>query len=297
MNDRDDDDRRRDQDDDDEDHPRSAAKAYQRRRNAPRTKSVSVLGLIALVIGVIGLALSFVPCLGLFTLPLPILGAVLALIAILISAVGQRDGLGIPVSGFAINAVACVVPIALVMGFCGLGMHGAQQAAQLAREREQAAQEQRDRDDAERRRTEVASLAAVVLGSGPAGPLAGASVLGDVLDAQGVMDGTILRVDLDQLVWDFGFRPTQAKRKYVDQEVRIQGTVERKGDEDGQPMLVLHGAGTGTNKIECVFDDPDFGGPDLTAATRGKRITVEGTCEGRKGAGGIVWLSKCRLVK
>src|ERR1700676_2433331 len=121
---------------DDRDEPRRRrpddADDEPRRPPRPQARQMSVLGLIGLICGVLGLIIAFIPCVGLFTLPLPIIGVILAIIGIIVSAAGKREGFGLPVTALALNMVACVVPFIMFFGMCGLMTKGVQQAAQQA---------------------------------------------------------------------------------------------------------------------------------------------------------------------
>jgi hypothetical protein len=281
--DRDEPQRRRPDDDDD----------YPQRRPPPRPgpRTMSVVGLISLIVGVIAFGLSLVPCLNLFTWPLQAIGLILALVGVGISAFGQREGMGLPLTGLVVNVLACAVPVAMYLGFCGLGMHNAQQAAQQAAADEQAEQEALERADAERRETEAVKVAAMVaLSGGSQGQLTGAGVLGEVLDSQGTEDGTVLRVGLTSLV--------NENKAFVGKVVRVQGTIESTGkNDDGVPFLNLVEKKISLRRIHCVFDDLDPDGPDADKLPKRGPVTVEGTCEGRWGPDGIVRLSECRVVK
>jgi hypothetical protein len=290
MDDRDEPRRRRPDDDDD----------YPRRRPPPRpgSKGMSVVGLIALIVGVISFVLSMVPCLNLFTWPLQVIGLILALIGVGISAFGQREGLGLPISGLAVNALACAVPVAMYLGFCGLGMQGARQAAQEAADAVQAEQERLDQLEAERRRTEATKVATVSgLGAGFDGvgvllclpPLAYNSLsYGQSPDA--------LVVDLDKLVREFEENEVQAKRKYLDRTLVIEGTVDWGGTDHGHVFLELNEAPGSDRYVSCMFDDPHVPRPDVDRLKH-QRVTVQGRCKAWYGLLGTVGLDSCKLLK
>jgi hypothetical protein len=281
----------------DEDYPRDRAFRQGRPRPGGK-KDVSVIGVISLVIGVISLALSLVPCLGLVTLPLPIIGAVLALVGILISAIGQREGLGIPVSGMAVNVVACVLPIALVMGFCGLGMRGAQQAAQQAMQQlQELEQAELERQEAEHRQQTAANVAVVGLLAAPQGqgPLLSLAVVNDIYPAVSPGPGATLQVNLNQLVREFELNPRQAERRYQDKILRIQGTIQQVRQDGNDTVVVLQSAPLDGNKVECEFTDVPK--RDQAWLQINRPVVIEGTCEGLRGGEPPVWLSECRMVR
>jgi hypothetical protein len=287
--------RRPPDEEEDEDYPRSRA----RRAPGPGGKSVSVIGVISLVIGVVSLGLGLVPCLGLFTLPLPIIGVVLALVGILISAIGQRDGLGIPVTGVALNVVACVLPVAVFLGFCGLGMRSAQQAAQAAQAAAQAEQARQEEAEAERRQIELANVATMVgLGAGPDGPvlcLAPASEMEAPVTT--LPDGT-LEVDLDRLVREFERDPKKAEENYDGKTLRVQGTIQQVTEDGRDVTVILQGVGPGVNKVQCEFTNvPNAPVPRRARFPMNWRVVIEGHCEGLDPVDDIPRLSGCKRVK
>jgi tRNA_anti-like len=283
----------------DEDYPRPLASRY-RQNGGPRGKNVSVLGTIALVIGTLSLVLSFIPCFGLIMLPLPILGLILALVSVLVSAIGQRDGLRVPVSGTAVNALAIVIPIAMTIGFCGLSMQGARQAQQQAMMDAQAEEERERAAEAERSERVAAKTAGLVgIVAGPqASPLLALESLTDVFDhADDEMRTIAVNVDVDQLVRDYDLNPRTADRKYRNQKVRIRGTVDqlRQGPED--TVVILVGNAPGLHKVECQFDDPLLPEQDAARVQKNLRITIEGICDGRDAVRQPVRISSCKLAK
>jgi hypothetical protein len=282
----------------DEDYPRDRAF----RQGSPRPggkKDVSVIGVIALVIGVISLGLSLVPCLGLFTLPLPIIGVVLALIGILISAIGQRDGFGVPVSAVAVNAVACVLPIAIFFGMCGLGMRGAQQAAQQAAQVAQAEQARQEEAEAEHRQIEVARVATIVgLGTGPDGPVLCLAPLSEMVAPVSTLPDGTLELDLDRLVREFERDPKRAEEKYEGKILRVQGTIQEVTENGRDVTVLLQGIGPGTNKVRCEFTNvPNAPVPRRLRFPMNRRVVIEGNCEGLDPVDDIPRLNGCKLVK
>jgi hypothetical protein len=262
-----------------------------------------VIGVIALIIGVVSLGLSLVPCLGLLTLPLPIAGAALALVGILISAIGQRDGLGIPITGVALNAVACILPVAIFMGFCGLGMRSARQAAQAAQLAAQAAEArqeaERERDQAEALQEANANAAGLVgLFAEPQGqgPLTSLYALDFNFLPHGQAPDA-LAVDADTLLQEYDRNEKAADRKYRGKTLVVEGTVDWGDDplDPGHSLFVLKGDWP-NREVECKFDKPGVPQPDLLWF-KDRRITVQGQCQGASKVGGRVVLDSCRLLK
>ncbi|MBV9126061.1 MAG: hypothetical protein JO112_22130, partial [Planctomycetes bacterium] len=93
----------------------------------PARRTVNVLGLVALIIGVGALLFSLIPCLGFLSLPFSALGLLLSLIALVIALTGRRWGLAAPLVG----TVVCLV--ALAMPFAMTYLIGTQPARNLAR--------------------------------------------------------------------------------------------------------------------------------------------------------------------
>ncbi len=284
--------RRRPDDNDDEDRP--PRPRYLDRRPGLQGKTVSVIGIIALVIGVISFGLSLVPCLNLFTWPLALIGGLLALIGILISAIGQREGLSVPLIGMVVNVLALAVPVAMYVGFCGFGMQGARQAAVAAQQQMQVEAELKERQDKERREQESASVATVVgLTAGPQGLWVGLAATGEVLDTIELPEGVTLSVNLNKFVREFELDSEGAWLTYQNRNLRIEGTIASSGkDENDNPFVVLQGPAPGMQRIECHFDDKV---PPPNKLRLGQRVTVEGACE--KDLGKPVALTGCKIVK
>jgi hypothetical protein len=73
-------------------------------------KGMSILGLLALVLGVVAIPVAIIPCLGIITLPVSGLGALLGLLGIVVSVSGKKSGLALPLIGFILSAVAFAIP-------------------------------------------------------------------------------------------------------------------------------------------------------------------------------------------
>jgi hypothetical protein len=278
---------------DDEDYPR--------RRPPPRpgARNLSVVGLVSLIIGIISFALSLVPCLNLFTWPLQVIGLILALVGVCISAFGQREGLGLPIAGLTVNVLACVVPVAMYLGFCGLGMRSAQQAAQQAQAARQAELDRQEQAAAERRQTEATEVATMVgLGAGTDGPVLCLAPLGEVLAPETTLPDGTLEVDLDRLVREFERDAKKAGQKYEGRMLRVQGTIQQVTDDGRDVTVVLQGAGPGANKIRCEFPNvPNAPVPRRVRFPMNRRVVVEGGCESPDPVDATLRLSDCKLVK
>ena len=277
---------------DDEDYPRERRD----RPSRPRGKDLSVLGVISLVVGLIALVLSLIPCVNFFTWPLQIVGIILALVGVLISAIGQRDGLGIPATGLAVNLLACLVPVGMYLAFFGLMGSSVQQAPQQAATiREDTRGEAEHRDEMARKSTSVVGVFAAPQG----GMLVGVTALKDVYPPPPVerpLEGSP-PINVDQLLGAYEMTPLAADLKYGKTELRIQGVVERvKLDDNEKTVVVLRGAlpGGATSFVECVFDDKDE--PDAKKVKKGRHVILEGICDGPEAAGKPIRFHSCRVA-
>jgi formylglycine-generating enzyme required for sulfatase activity len=72
-------------------------------------KGWSVLGIISLVLGILGLPLSVIPCINVVALPFVGIGVVLGGIGILVAKFGQKSGMGMPIAGTAVNFAGLMI--------------------------------------------------------------------------------------------------------------------------------------------------------------------------------------------
>lgn len=79
-------------------------------------KGTSGLGIAALVLGILACLTCWIPFLGLLSLPLSILGCLFAGIGFLISLVGRKSGVGMPVAGAIVCGVAIFVAVSMTGG-------------------------------------------------------------------------------------------------------------------------------------------------------------------------------------
>ena len=75
--------------------------------NATRGSGTSGLGIAALVIGIIACLGSWIPLIGLLTIPISVIGLILATIGFIISLTGRKSSVGMPVAG----AISCILAI------------------------------------------------------------------------------------------------------------------------------------------------------------------------------------------
>lgn len=78
-----------------------------------QTKSVSGLGIAALVLGLIACFGCWVPMCGIFTLPFAMLGALCGAIGIIIAKLKKKSYVGLPIAGMIISIIAAFIAIAV----------------------------------------------------------------------------------------------------------------------------------------------------------------------------------------
>jgi hypothetical protein len=230
---------------------------------------------------------------------LQVVGVILAFVGVLISAIGQRDGLGLPVTGLTVNLLACVVPVAMYLGFCGLGRWSAQQAVQAAQQAAQEEQARQEAAEAERRQMEVAKVVTMVgLGAGPDGPVLCLAPVGEVMAPVTTLPDGTLEVDLDRLVREFERDPKRAEEKYEGKTLRVQGTIQLVTEDGRDVTVLLQGIGPGVNKVRCEFPNvPNAPVPRRAKFQMNRKVVIEGNCEGPDPVDDIPRLSGCKLVK
>jgi len=81
-------------------------------RPMPRAKGVNVMGVIALILGIVGLIISLIPCFGIIGIPLTAIGLLLGLIGIFTS--GTTTGRGLPIAGTSVSLIGLLIGIAWI---------------------------------------------------------------------------------------------------------------------------------------------------------------------------------------
>jgi hypothetical protein len=108
------------------------------RGNRPvQGQDVSVLGILSLVLGVIGVVISFFPCVGWFVaLPFALVGLILGFIGLFVAR-GYNQGIGLPIAGTSFSGLAVLICAAWVVLFGLIGFRASQEAKRLEQERQQ----------------------------------------------------------------------------------------------------------------------------------------------------------------
>lgn len=84
------------------------------------------LGIGSLVVGILSFLVALIPCLGIFAVPLAVVGLVLGGIGAVIAFSRGGAGMGFPIAGSAVNVVAILVAVAWFVGARYLAVQGAQ---------------------------------------------------------------------------------------------------------------------------------------------------------------------------
>jgi len=137
------------------------------RRRTPPKKGVNVLGIISIIVGILGLLISLIPCIGLFVgLPIAIIGLLLGVIGIF---VGKESGRGLPITGSTVSFVAILISVAwFAYGYFSVKKAQKQAEAEMQASRleldraaRDAEKQENDRRELDRIRTETRNAKAV----------------------------------------------------------------------------------------------------------------------------------------
>jgi general secretion pathway protein G len=80
--------------------------------NVNGPKATSGLGIAALVLGILACLTCWIPLIGLLSIPFSVLGILFGIIGFVVSGVGRRSGIGMPVAGMVICVVTLVIAVA-----------------------------------------------------------------------------------------------------------------------------------------------------------------------------------------
>lgn len=101
------------------------------------SKSTSGFGIAALVLGILACLTCWIPFIGILSIPLSGLGLLFGIIGILVSAIGGKSTLGMPIAGSAVSLIALVIAIVstgVIVAAAGTASEVAERAAQVLEE-------------------------------------------------------------------------------------------------------------------------------------------------------------------
>ena len=250
-----------------------------RRRAADReyrtSKDVSVLGVVALVIGIFALVFSVVPCVGMFAIF--VAGFALALgVASIFVARHARQGMGYPAAATVVSGTAVVFSLLWLALFNAVFRGGDDRAA-------------------------VRPAPPPVVRPAPPFPKPPEVNEKQLLDnlakdriKEAIRYGPGVPVTAEKLEADYRANAVAAEARYTDKVLEVTGTVVRVVHDDGKPHYTLELAtGAAAASVNCDFTEQKK--YPLARVEGGQTATVRGLCTGR--AGGFVRLTDCVLVK
>ncbi len=294
------DDRQR-RDDRDERRPRRSRRRYEDEREG-RTypKEVSVLGVVALVKGIIALILSVIPCFGAFAIFAGGLALLLAIASILV-AKHSRHGMGFPVAATVVSSTAVAISLVWVAMF-GAMMRGTEervasrpapapapaplpppppfvqtpprvQPPVKAPPKKTPEEEKADEDKFQKQLLEDLAKDRI---------------------KEAIRNGPGLKVTAEKLERDYLTNIVAAESKYKDHVLEVSGTVVRVIRDKGQTTYTLElETGEPTKTINCDFAEKQK--YPLASVERGQQVKVRGLCLGHVNE--FVQLKDCVLVK
>jgi len=118
--------RRRDEDDEPE-QPAKRGSRYRQdedddergSRNGPVAKKMSVLGILAVLCGVMSLIVSFIPCIGSLAIGSGVIGLIMGGIGLMIAG-GSNHGKGLPIAGIVLNLLSIIVAVVWIFVLTGM---------------------------------------------------------------------------------------------------------------------------------------------------------------------------------
>jgi hypothetical protein len=96
-----------------------------------RPKTMSVLGLLSLICGILALLISFVPCVGMIAIPGSIIGILMALVGWGMAGKANQ-GKGLPISGLIVNVLSILVMVGWLVFFAANSKSTTQQEVETA---------------------------------------------------------------------------------------------------------------------------------------------------------------------
>jgi hypothetical protein len=234
-------------DDDFDDRPRRRRDDYDDpgySSAAPRraSKGVSVVGIVSLVFGLMGLVMSVIPCIGIVGIPVAAVGLLLGIIGLFTS--GHTTGRGMPIAGTCVSLAGVLIGSLWIALFAVSVKKGQEGLAEMRVEMEKQAQ------IAEERRKK---------------------------EEQELREGKATTVTAARLAMDYEDNVLSADSKYKSKVLEVSGTVKRVGrDQFGKPWIEFE---TGHDAIvKCEFPREAQG--DLEKVEANKTATIRGRCKG-----------------
>src|SRR5262245_36393748 len=232
----------------------------------PRPKGVNVCGVIALVLGIIGLVIALIPCVGIVGIPIAAIGFLLGVIGIFTS--GRTTGRGLPIAGTCVSVAGLVIAgiwlalTASVIKKSGEQIEAArvemEAQAKIIQEESRVAQEQRQQEDKELR------------------------------------EGQATAATADKLYEEFDKNPLTAESTYKGKVLEVTGTLLRvERDRFGRSTLVFEAGKNANAAVRCDFSRD--ANAQLEKLEVKQKVTVRGKYAG-KGKNQAVRLENCLLV-
>jgi tRNA_anti-like len=219
-------------------------------RRGPVGKGVNVCGVIALVLGIMGLVLALIPCVGVIGIPLAAIGLLLGIIGIFTS--GKATGRGLPIAGTIVSAAGLLIGgiwVALVAGMIKKADERIE-AERAAIERDAKIAQEEGRKAEEKRQKEEKEL----------------------------REGRAVTVTAKELYDDYRTNALSADTKYKDKVVQVTGTVHRV-EKDNFRRVAVELETEGDAVIRCDF--PRDAAAQVEKLKNEQKVTIRGRCKGR----------------
>jgi tRNA_anti-like len=233
-----------------------------RRRKRPKQKQQSILGMVALIIGIASVFIAFVPCLGILAILPGLAGLIIGFIGLLIAHKSDgRQGSGLPIAGTAVCAFAVIVAACWLIFIKNWSNEVKKDIA--AAEAEMAREE-------EQRKAEVAKAASEVKAAQPE---------------------SVIRVGAPQFYWAFENDDERTTKFYRNKIIEVTGVIQAVSLRGEVYTVSLQGGGAEGGTVDCHFlKDPEIRA-QLNQLTVGRTVTIRGKC-----IGGFSDLEGCMLV-
>ena len=218
-------------------------------RRGPVGKGVNICGVIALVLGILGLVISLIPCFGIIGIPLAAVGLLLGIIGIFTS--GRTTGRGMPIAGTIVSAAGLLIGgiwLALAANFFKKADER-MEAARVEGERQGKIAQEEARKAEEKRQKEEKEL----------------------------REGKAVAVTAKELYDDYRKNSLTADSKYKNKVVEITGAVDRV-DKDRFGRAAVEFKTDGDSVVRCEF--PRDAVAPLEKLKTGQQVSIRGRCTG-----------------